>query len=97
LTFFIKIKTIRMGKSTTTLIIGLAAGTLAGILIAPRKGSETRRKLGQAAEDISDSVKESFCKLSDSLQDIFIESAPGPEDNLPARNDTAAENEKIPL
>jgi gas vesicle protein len=42
----------------TGLLVGAAAGAIAGILLAPDKGSETRRKFSQKAKDIKDSLPE---------------------------------------
>lgn len=45
-------------KTVVALLTGLAAGTALGILFAPEKGSETRRKIGESASDLADSIKE---------------------------------------
>lgn len=45
-------------KILTAALAGAAAGVLAGILIAPDKGIETRRKL-------SDTTRDSFSKVKD--------------------------------
>jgi gas vesicle protein len=42
----------------TGLLVGAAAGAIAGILLAPDKGSETRRKFSHKAKDIKDSLPE---------------------------------------
>ena len=38
------------------LLVGAAAGAIAGILLAPDKGSETRRKVSEKARELKDSL-----------------------------------------
>ena len=50
-----------MNKNTKlglTFLAGVAAGVVAGILLAPDKGSETRRKMEKKAREFSDNLKE---------------------------------------
>jgi gas vesicle protein len=49
-------------NSIFALLAGVAAGLTVGILLAPEKGEETRRKIKKTAEDCVDKVKE---KISD--------------------------------
>jgi gas vesicle protein len=49
------------------LIAGFALGVLAGILLAPDKGSETRRKIAERGNDL----KDRFNDFVDSIQDKF--------------------------
>jgi gas vesicle protein len=44
------------GKVLTALGIGLAAGAVTGILLAPRKGSETRNILRKKGSKMADTV-----------------------------------------
>lgn len=46
---------------------GLAVGMIAGILLAPDKGSETRRKLVKQGNDLKDDVVNTFDKWSESV------------------------------
>ena len=48
-------------------IAGAAIGAIAGILLAPDKGSVTREKLKNKAKDLSDNLTEKY----DSLKDEF--------------------------
>ena len=45
-------------KVLAAVLAGAAAGLIAGILVAPDKGSETRRKIGDAARNAADSVRD---------------------------------------
>ncbi len=48
------------GKMIGALLIGVAVGGALGILFAPAKGSETRKKIAGATEDYTDALKEKF-------------------------------------
>jgi gas vesicle protein len=45
-------------KVVLALIAGLAAGAALGVLFAPEKGTETRDKLSESLNSLSDSIKE---------------------------------------
>jgi gas vesicle protein len=42
------------------ILAGIAAGALLGVLFAPDKGSETRRKISQKGKDFVDDVKTKY-------------------------------------
>jgi gas vesicle protein len=48
------------GRMIFGIVIGAAAGALAGILFAPEKGSETRRKLFEKGDNYTRSLKNRF-------------------------------------
>jgi gas vesicle protein len=52
-------------------LAGAAAGALAGILLAPDKGSETRRKIAGKADELRESVKNKFNQLGDTLRKTY--------------------------
>ena len=45
-------------KILTAIIAGAAAGAITGLLLAPDKGSETRRRLAETGRKTLDSVKD---------------------------------------
>lgn len=55
------------GKIVLGVLAGLAAGALLGILFAPDKGSETRKKIIDKGEEAGDGIKEKFNDLLNEL------------------------------
>lgn len=47
-----------LAKIGVAFIAGAAAGIVAGILLAPEKGSETRKNMANKAREFGDAVKE---------------------------------------
>lgn len=58
------------GKILTALAAGVAAGAILGILFAPDKGSETRRKFNEQGKKVADDVKDKFCKGKEKFNDL---------------------------
>jgi gas vesicle protein len=62
-------------KSASKLLIavgsGLAIGGILGVLFAPDKGSETRRKLSERGKKISEKVKEKIREEREQKQKRF--------------------------
>ncbi|MCX6224376.1 MAG: YtxH domain-containing protein [Bacteroidia bacterium] len=48
-------------------LAGLAIGTVLGILFAPAKGSETRRKISDKGNEFTESLKKKFDEIVDDL------------------------------
>ena len=59
------------GKFITAVLVGAAAGAILGILFAPDKGSDTRKKISRKAGDFTDSIKEKFTELVDNVSGKF--------------------------
>lgn len=55
------------GKFVLGVLAGVAAGAILGILFAPDKGTETRKKIAEKGEDYVDSLKEKFNDLYEDL------------------------------
>lgn len=49
-------------KILAAVAAGIAAGAVLGILFAPDKGSETRRKINEKGKKFADDVKDKFSK-----------------------------------
>jgi gas vesicle protein len=58
------------GKILGAIAIGAIAGAILGVLFAPDKGSETRKKLFKKAKDLSDDAKK---KVNDHLSNFKAE------------------------
>lgn len=52
-------------------LAGAAVGSILGILYAPEKGEETRRKLSDSSNDLTDSLKVKFNDFVDNLKDTY--------------------------
>jgi gas vesicle protein len=50
---------------------GLAVGVLLGVLFAPDKGSNTRKKIAQKGTDLKDNLKGSFSDFIASVEDQY--------------------------
>jgi len=62
-----------MSNSKTVLgfLAGAAVGSILGILFAPDKGTETRRKISETSGDVTDSLKSKFSDFVDSIKDSY--------------------------
>jgi gas vesicle protein len=56
------------GKVLGAIFLGAAIGGALGILFAPDKGSETRKKISKKGNDLTDSVKEKFDAIVDKFK-----------------------------
>ncbi|HMH21866.1 MAG TPA: YtxH domain-containing protein [Puia sp.] len=52
-------------------VVGAAIGGALGILLAPDKGTETRRKIMEKGNDLSDSIKDKFGDMVDGVKENF--------------------------
>lgn len=59
------------GKILLGVLAGAAVGALVGILMAPDKGTATRKKIMKKGEDYTDALKDKFDDLVSSMTDKF--------------------------
>jgi gas vesicle protein len=57
-------------KLVAALTAGVALGVVAGILLAPEKGSKTRKKLTAGLKDLLDNGKEKLTGIRENLSDM---------------------------
>ncbi len=59
------------GKILLAVLAGLAAGALIGILFAPEKGIDTRKKITKKGDDYMDSIRDKFEEILSSIKDKY--------------------------
>ena len=52
-------------------LAGAAVGSILGILYAPDKGTETRKKITDSSTDLTGSLKEKFNDFVDNIKDTY--------------------------
>jgi gas vesicle protein len=70
----------KSGKVVLGLLAGVAAGAVLGILFAPDKGSNTRKKIVTKGEDYANDVKEKFNEALDAISNKYKSIVHGAED-----------------
>ena len=58
-------------KLITGVVLGAAVGAALGILFAPDKGKETRKKIAKKGSDLGDTVRNKFNELGEALQEKY--------------------------
>lgn len=61
----------KSGNVLLGVLAGVAAGALMGILLAPDKGTKTRKQLLNKGEDFADELKEKYDELVTTLSDKY--------------------------
>lgn len=58
------------GKIITAFVLGAAVGAALGILFAPDKGSETRKKINEEGKKMSDAIKNKFNEMQEKMNAV---------------------------
>ncbi len=75
-----------ISRIMTGFIAGAAIGGILGVLFAPDKGTETRRKISEKSNDMANSLKENFSGIVDGVKDKFgISNSEDVEENAIAK------------
>jgi gas vesicle protein len=75
---------------------GVLFGAVAGILLAPRSGRETREEIKKAYEEITDNITEELCRLKEVTLDTYNQVVHSVVNGyLEAKKITAKEAEQI--
>lgn len=61
----------KSNKALLGVVAGLAAGAVIGILLAPDKGENTRKKIAKKAGDLKDNLKEGYDDTISSLEEKY--------------------------
>ena len=59
------------GKLVTGILVGAAAGAILGVLFAPDKGTETRKKISKKSSDLTDTLKSKYSDFVDGIASKF--------------------------
>ena len=59
------------GKVVSGILVGVAAGAVLGLLFAPDKGSETRKKLRQTTDDLVNNLKSKLNTMADEMAEKY--------------------------
>ena len=70
------------GKIVLGVLAGIAAGAALGVLIAPDKGANTRRKIKQSGVDLADDLKENVTSAVDNITHKFARYKGAVKENL---------------
>ena len=62
-----------VGKIAAGILVAAAAGAVLGVLFAPDKGSETRKKISKKGSDLKDMFKSKMNDLVDDMADQYDE------------------------
>src|SRR6185295_14610881 len=68
------------GKVLSALLLGAAAGAVLGILFAPDKGTDTRKKIQGSAENLMDQLSEKINEIKESLAGLKDKAKSAAED-----------------
>ncbi|MEO7046825.1 MAG: YtxH domain-containing protein [Ferruginibacter sp.] len=81
-------------KLLSGVLLGAAAGAVLGILFAPDKGTETRKKIAKKGGDLGDNIKSKFNELGEALQEKYDNIRGEANDLMEKGKDTAGNLKK---
>lgn len=78
-------------KLLAGVLLGAAAGAALGILFAPDKGCDTRKKIKRKSKDIVDDIRKRFSALGDEIADKYNDIQEDAEDLIEKGKKKAAD------
>jgi gas vesicle protein len=63
----------KTNKVVTGIIGGLAVGAILGILYAPDKGCNTRKKIAKKSTDLKDNIKDTFSDFLSNIENKYAD------------------------
>ena len=82
------------GKVLLGVLAGFAAGALIGVLLAPEKGSDLRKKISKKGEGYIDDLKEKMNEFAESVTDKFT-AAKDKANEIVAKSESKVEEFKV--
>ncbi|MCX6209827.1 MAG: YtxH domain-containing protein [Bacteroidetes bacterium] len=70
----------KSGKLVLGILAGVSAGAILGILFAPAKGCDTRKKILNKKDDYADAIKDKYDELVDAIAKKYEAIEKGAED-----------------
>ena len=61
----------KSGNVVLGVLAGIAVGAIAGILLAPAKGSRTRKRILRKGDDLYDELEDKFDEFCENLEDKY--------------------------
>jgi gas vesicle protein len=81
------------GKILLGALAGVAIGAVVGVLLAPDKGSETRKKIARKGGEYTDGLKDKYTGLKDKYNDM-IDGVTNKVESLSSKGDEIAQHSK---